>query len=275
MSIDPEHLGYFRDLVYKQSGIVLGEGKDYLIEARLTALSRTESIDGPNELLRKLTSTPYGLLHFKAVEAMTTNETSFFRDIHPFEALRKTVLPEIVARNEKTRRVRIWCAAASSGQEPYSIAISIREHFPELADWNVEIVGTDLSPEMLKRCEEASYTQLEVNRGLPAALLVKHFEKDGAHWKVKPELRQLLKLQEMNLTKDWPGLPRFDLVFMRNVLIYFDVDTKKTILAKTRKLMEPGALLFLGGAETTVNIDDAFERVQFEKSAAYRVREGQ
>jgi len=272
VSICDADFEYIRTLVYERSAIVLEPSKTYLVESRLTPLSRRERVDSLADLVALLRQQRFGDLHRKVVEAMTTNETSFFRDVHPFNALKSHILPELLAKRRAERALQVWCAACSSGQEPYTIAMLLREHFPELASWTVRIVATDLSGEMLERAKSGKYNQLEVNRGMPAPLLVKYFERRGLDWYVNDALRSMITFRELNLIESWPVLPRMDVVFLRNVLIYFDVNTKKTILGKVRQVMRPDAYLFLGGAETTMNLDDSFERIQFEKSGGYRIR---
>jgi chemotaxis protein methyltransferase CheR len=222
--------------------------------------------------VRRLQAEPFHGLHRQAVEALTTNETSFFRDFHPFEALKKFALPDLIARRAAERELSIWCAACSSGQEPYSLAMLIREGFPQLASWKVTILGTDLSTEILARAREGRYSQLEVNRGLPASLLVKYFQKQGGEWYLRDDIRRMVDYQSVNLASAWPFLLPVDVVMMRNVLIYFGVETKKEILAKMRRVLKPDGYLFLGAAETTFSIDDSFELVQFERATCYRVR---
>jgi len=206
------------------------------------------------------------------VEAMTTNETSFFRDFHPFEGLKKFVLPDLIARRAAERELTVWCAASSSGQEPYSLAMLIRENLPQLVSWRIRILATDLSSDVLARAREGRYSQLEVNRGLPASLLVKYFEKRGCDWYLRDDIRNMVDFQIVNLASAWPFLPPMDIVMLRNVLIYFGVETKKDILAKVRRVLRPDGYLFLGGSETTFSIDDSFERVQLERATCYRVR---
>ncbi|MEO8427694.1 MAG: protein-glutamate O-methyltransferase CheR [Verrucomicrobiota bacterium] len=264
---------YVRKFVRDQAAIVLEPGKEYLVESRLLILARKEKIASIDELIKKLRSDPKNGLHRKVVDAMTTNETSFFRDIHPFEALRKSIIPELMARRAAQRQVNFWCGAASTGQEPYSVLMLIAEHFPELLKWDVKFIATDLCSEVLARSRAGCFSQLEVNRGLPASLLVKYFVRQGASWEIREDLRRRVEFREMNLVKDWPALPPLDIVFLRNVLIYFDVETKKTILAKARRLLRPGSYLLLGGAETTFNIDDAFEREVIDKTICYRVKQ--
>jgi chemotaxis protein methyltransferase CheR len=272
MTMTAAEFDYIRRLVLEQSAIVLEEDKEYLAESRLLPLARREGFESIASLVGKLAAKKFDGLHRKVVEAMTTNETSFFRDFHPFETLRKAVLPELMLKRASSKELNIWSAACSSGQEPYSVALLLQEYFPGLSFWNVRIRATELSAAMLARARRGRYTQLEVNRGLPAALLVKYFRQEGSDWQIQEELRSRIDFQIMNLAEKWPLLPPMDLILMRNVLIYFGVDTKKQILRKVRSLLRPDGLLFLGGAETTLNLDDAFERVQFERTVCYRVR---
>jgi chemotaxis protein methyltransferase CheR len=272
MTLSLPEFNFIRRLVLEQSAIVLEEDKGYLVESRLSPLARREGFASLDLLVRRLQAEPFHGLHRQAVEALTTNETSFFRDFHPFEALRKFVLPDLIARRAAERELSIWCAASSSGQEPYSLAMLIRESFAQLASWRVCILATDLSTDALARAREGRYSQLEVNRGLPASLLVKYFQKQGRDWFLRDDLRRMVDHQIVNLASAWPFLPPMDMVMMRNVLIYFGVETKKEILAKVRRVLKPDGYLFLGGAETTFSIDDSFERVQFERATCYRVR---
>jgi len=272
MAITPTDFTYICDLVRRRSGIVLETGKEYLVEARVSSILRPEGIESIAAVVKKLQADPAGPLSRRVVEVMTTNETSFFRDIHPFEMLRKTVLPALIKARESTRALNIWCAASSTGQEPYTLAMILREHFPVLATWNVTFIATDLSSEMVAKSKAGKYGQIEVNRGLPAVLMVKYFQKNGMEWQVDQGLRSMIDFREMNLTTPWPGLPPLDLVFMRNVLIYFDTQTKREILGRVRRLLRPDAALFLGCAETTMSIDDGFERVQADNSSYYRLR---
>ena len=272
MPLSPADVQFVSQLVRQRSAIVLEPEKAYLLEARLTPLARTEGFASLEALIAQVRAQPFNGLHRKVVEAMTTNETSFYRDVHPFEALRTVVLPEVLERRRAARTLNIWCAASSSGQEPYTIAMTMLEHFPQLTSWQVTILGTDLSGEMVARCKQGKYGQIEVNRGLPAALLVKYFEKRGMEWQVKPELQRWCHFRELNLIEPWGALPPMDVVFMRNVLIYFDVETKKAILANARKVLPPWGYLVLGGAETTITLGDTFEREQFDKAGCYRLR---
>jgi chemotaxis protein methyltransferase CheR len=272
MPIDQNDFDYIRQLVLRHSAIVLDSGKEYLAEARLSSVASDKGLDSVHGLVTELRRGSFGELHKNVIEAMTTNETSFFRDIHPFNALRDIVLPELIERRQTARAIRIWCAASSSGQEPYSIAMIIREHFPQLGGWRVEIVATDLSVAMLERARSGVYSQLEINRGLPAAYLVKYFTNKGIDWHIDPSIRNMVDYRELNLAEPWPPMPEMDIVFIRNVLIYFDVETKKAILGRIRKNLKNDGFLFLGGAETTINIDDAYERQPMGKAVCYRLR---
>jgi len=272
MVITASEFDYIRRLVLEQSAIVLEQDKQYLAESRLLPLARREGFDSLASLVACLRTKIFDGLHLKVVEAMTTNETSFFRDFHPFEALRESLLPQLMIRRAYSKELNFWSAACASGQEPYSLAVLLQEYFPNLAGWKVRIIATDLSAEMLARAREGRYSQLEVNRGLPAGLLVKYFLRHGNDWRILEDLRRRVEFQIINLAETWPLLPLMDVVLMRNVLIYFSLDTKKKILGKVRQLLKPDGFLFLGGAETTFNLDDAFERVQFDRTICYRVR---
>ena len=270
MPVSAPELAFVRDLVYRRSAIVLEAGKEYLVESRLTPLARAEGFASIDAMVAQLRAQPANGLHSRVVEAMTTNETSFFRDQHPFEALRTEILPALRKARSGTRTLRIWSAACSTGQEAYSIAMLLREHFLDLVGWDTRITGTDLSVAMVNRAKEGLFNQIEVSRGLPAQLLVKYFERKGVCWQVKQNLRDMFDVQKMNLIDPWPALPRFDVIFLRNVLIYFDVPTKQTILGRIRRVLAPDGYLFLGGAETTLKVDDSFQRVQLDKAVYYR-----
>jgi chemotaxis protein methyltransferase CheR len=272
MSLTPANFDYVRTLVRQRAAIVLAQDKVYLAETRLAALAWQEGFSSVDHLLARLRSGPDDGLHRKVVEAMTTNETSFFRDFHPFEVLRQTVLPELMQRRPAGVALHVWSAACASGQEPYSLAMLVCEHFPALAAGRLRILASDLSTEMLDRARKGVYGQMEVNRGLPARLLVKYFQKQGSDWQIKDDVRRLIEFRQINLVGTWPALPALDVVLLRNVLIYFDVATKKQILGKVRQLLRPDGCLILGGAETTINLDDTFERVAVGRSGYYRLR---
>jgi chemotaxis protein methyltransferase CheR len=272
MPLSLQDFDFIRSMVQQRSGLVLESEKAYLVEARLSTLARRESCPSVEELVSQVRSQrPNGLVQ-KVVEAMTTNETFFFRDVYPFEYLRQTLIPELLRRRAAERTLNIWCAACASGQEPYSIAMLLRDSFPVLKDWRVRLIASDLSTEMLDRTRLGRYSQMEINRGLPARLLVKYFEKQGVEWQIKEELRRQLEVYPINLIGHWPPLPPLDVIFLRNVLIYVDVTTKKQILGNVRRVLRSDGYLFLGGAESTFNLDDAFERVRPERSGCYQLR---
>jgi chemotaxis protein methyltransferase CheR len=271
MPLSPADFAYVAGFVRREASIVLGPGKEYLVEARLAPVARKAGARDVSEFLATVRQRPNTTALQAIVDALTTNETSWFRDREPFSALTESVLPELIAARATTRRLRIWSAACSSGQEPYSLAITLKEFLP--AGWSFEIVASDISSDMIKRAEEGVFSQVEVNRGLPANALLHNFVRDGAHWKVTPALRQAVTFQRLNLAAPLPPIGQFDLVFLRNVLIYFDVETKNDVLSRVAKVMRPDAWLFLGAAETTIGVNDNYERTALGRAAAYRLRQ--
>jgi len=272
MTISPEDFEFVRTVVREQAGIILEPGKEYLVESRLQPLARREGFPSIAEMVVKMRSPLGKAVMQKAVDAMTTNETTFFRDIEPFEALRKFVLPELIEAKKTTKRLKIWYAASSTGQEPYSVSMLMQEHFPQLASWEVIQLATDISPSVLERAREGRYGQVEVNRGLPANYLIKYFSKQGNEWQLKDSIRKMVRFEELNLIRPWPSMGDLDIVMIRNVMIYFDIDAKKQILGRIRRDLRPEGYLFLGGAETTMNLDDSFVRQQYERAGCYRPR---
>jgi chemotaxis protein methyltransferase CheR len=272
-AVRSDDFNYIRDLVRDHSAMSLEPGKEYLVESRLDPLARQEGFSSLRDMVDHLRSAPSGELHRKVVEAMTTNETSFFREMRVFEMFRKAILPRLLAARNRERSLNLWCAACSTGQEPYSVAMLLREQFPTLDDWNITFIASDISREMLARARAGSYNQLEINRGLPAHLLVKYFEKRRALWEVSPDIRRMIDFREINLIHDWPFLPRMDVIFMRNVLIYLDLEAKKSILSRIGRLLNPEGYVLLGGAETTTNLDDSLEPVSVEGARYFRLRE--
>ncbi len=269
-TLTPSDFDYVRELVRRQSAIVLDPGKEYLVESRLLPLARSSGDGSIAAMVSRMRREPAGRLAAQVVDAMTTNETSFFRDNHPFDALAKHVLPALIQARGAERCLDVWCGAASSGQEPYTICMVLREVLAGRPGWRTSLLATDLSTEMLERTKAARYSQLEVNRGLPVTMLVKHFDKVGTQWQVKPELRSMVQTRPLNLAAPFPAMGSFDVVFLRNVLIYFDTPTKRAVLERVRRVLRPDGFLFLGGAETTLTIDDAWERVVLDRATAYR-----
>ena len=272
MTIDGNSFNFVRQLLRERAAIVLDDTKQYLVDSRLSQLARREGLASAQDLIDRLRAAPAGPLQRKVIEAMTTTETLFFRDGKPYEALRNAILPELVRLRRNERKFQIWSCACSSGQEPYSVGMLLREHFPELGTWDVRVIGTDISTEMLARSRAGRYSRLEVNRGLPMAYLMKYFDKVGTDWQIRDELRKAVEFRELNLAGPWGAVQTADLILLRNVLIYFDVDTKRQVLGKIRKLLRPGGFLMLGTAETTVNLDDGFELVRSDGTAYYRLR---
>jgi chemotaxis protein methyltransferase CheR len=272
VTIDDIGFNYVRQLVRDRAAIVLEDGKQYLVDNRLSLLARREGMESAQEVIDRLRAAPDGALQRKVIEAMATTETLFFRDDKPYQALRRTILPELQRMRAGERRLQIWSGACSSGQEPYSVGMLVREYFPALTSWDLRMVATDISTEMLARSRSGRYSQLEVSRGLPRAFLVKYFEKVESEWQIRDELRKMVEFRELNLAGPWGALPPADLVLLRNVLIYFDVEVKRAVLAKIRKVLRPGGFLMLGTAETTMNLDDSFELLRSDGASYYRIR---
>ncbi|MBF0492230.1 MAG: protein-glutamate O-methyltransferase CheR [Deltaproteobacteria bacterium] len=273
MPLSKDEFDLVRKVVRDRSAIVLEEGKEYLVEARLNPVAREFKLPNLSTLIQKLKGVGEYLVIQKVVEAMTTNETFFFRDIYPFDSLKKNILPDLLSRRSPSGPLNIWCAASSTGQEPYTIAMLIAENFPQLKnDGRLKIIASDINETVLNKAREGIYTQLEVNRGLPASLLVKYFQKKTLNWQLKDDLRKMVEYRNINLCQPLPQLPPLDLVFIRNVLIYFDVETKKKVLAGIKTMLKPDAYLYLGGAETTFGIDEDFERIRFDQAVCYQLK---
>lgn len=271
MPLTDSSFQFIRELAQTTAGIMLDPGKEYLVETRLTPIANQAGFPKLDDFIERLrvnfSGTPF---HDQVIEALTTNETSFFRDVLPFDALRDEILPQVIRQRASTRQLNIWSAACSTGQEAYSISMILHDHFPELNDWDVRILGTDLSVRILERARRGVFSQLEVNRGLPAALLLKHFKAEDGSWALREPLKRRVEFRQLNLTRPWPILPAFDIVFLRNVMIYFDVEIKRTILKRLRGCMHPHACLVLGAAETTLNLDEDWEPVQAGRATLYR-----
>ena len=271
--LSPSGYAYLQRLLLERTGIVLEPGKEYLVEARLHALTQTEGAGSVSALLDALQKDEQqGPLQRRAIEAMLNGETSFFRDHYPFEALRTTLLPELMAARGGTKSLNIWCAATASGQEAYSVAMLLREQMPSLSEWSVRILATDVSESVLQRARQGVYRQIEVNRGLPAAYLVKYFERAGEEWRVKERVREMVAFSQMNLIEPWPSFPRPDLILLRNVLLYLSSEARRTILQNVVKTLRPDGYVFLGGGETMLGLDRTFESVRIGKAVCYRIR---
>ncbi len=258
---------FLRKLLKERSGLDLSSDKQYLVESRLIPLARRVGLAGIAELVAKM-KTGSEALTAEVAEAMTTNETFFFRDKIPFDHLREAVLPELMRARANRRSLRIWCAASSTGQEPYSIAMCLKE-FAALAGWRVEIVATDLSQAVLEKSRAGIFSQFEVQRGLPIQMLVKHFTQIGELWQLNADIRAMVQHRQLNLLQDFSHLGTFDVIFCRNVLIYFDQDTKVGIFDRLARMIEPDGVLALGAAESVVGISDAFKPYP-ERRGLYR-----
>ncbi len=256
----PPDYEYLRKLLRDQSGLDLSTDKQYLIESRLLPLARKAGLPGISDLVQKMKGGSNALIT-QVVEAMTTNETFFFRDKVPFDHFRDTIMPEMLKLRAARKSLRIWCAAGSTGQEPYSLAMCLKEMSAALSGWRIEILATDLSQEVLEKSRTGIYSQFEVQRGLPIQMLVKYFKQIGELWQINPDIRAMVTHRQLNLLHDFGQLGSFDVIFCRNVLIYFDQETKANIFGRLARAMEPDGFLVLGAAETVVGLTEAFKPI--------------
>jgi chemotaxis protein methyltransferase CheR len=266
--VTPSDYEYLRKLLRDRSGLDLSADKQYLIESRLLPLSRKSGLSGISELVQKMKDGS-AVLTTQVIEAMTTNETFFFRDKVPFDHFRESIMPEILKARAGRRSIRIWCAAGSTGQEPYSLAMCLKEMSGAIAGWRIEILATDLSQEVLEKSRAGIYSQFEVQRGLPIQMLVKYFKQTGELWQVNADIRAMVQHRQLNLLHDFSQLGVFDVIFCRNVLIYFDQDTKINIFNRLARATEADGFLVLGAAETVVGLTDAFKPFP-ERRGLYR-----
>lgn len=272
-AVSASDVAMLRALLFTRAGIVLDHGKEYFIEMRLAALAAEEGLASANDVLEAMrTEEPWGVLHRRVVECLAIAETSWFRDRHPFETLRHDVLPALFAARENERRLRIWSAGCASGQEPYSLAMMLEESLAHRRDWDARIIATDFSLTQLKRAREGVYSQIEMNRGLPAPMLVRHFRKDDGEWRLRDEVRERVEFRELNLNAPWPALPLVDVVLMRNVLLYFGDAARRTILRQLRAQLRPDGVLILGGSETAAPMAGLFDTVTLGRTVIHRPR---
>ena len=267
----PPEYEYLRKFLKDYSGLDLSADKQYLIESRLFPLARKVGLSGISELVQKIMGGS-AAFNVQVVEAMTTNETFFFRDKVPFEHFRNLIMPQMLRSRANRKSVRIWCAAGSTGQEPYSLAMSLKEMGAALGGWRIEIVATDLSQEVLEKSKAGLYSQFEVQRGLPIQLLVKYFKQVGEIWQINPDIRAMVQQRQFNLLHDFSQLGVFDLIFCRNVLIYFDQETKTNIFNRLAKAVEPDGFLVLGAAETVIGLTTVFKPL-VEQRGVYQPNE--
>ena len=268
MSLTETDFAFVIGLVRQRSSIDLQPGKEYLVEPRLAPVARHYGDRDINALVGRLRRGDTAVTE-AVIDALTTNETSWFRDSHPFTAFIKTLMPQAAARTT-AGSVNIWSAASSSGQEAYSLAMLLMDWLPNNPGVTARIIGTDISPTMVERARAGKYSQLEVNRGLPATNLVKYFDQHGRDWVIKPQVREMTRFETGNLALPPVGVPQCDIVFLRNVLIYFDLATKRTVLQNVRRVLRPGGFLVLGGAESALSLDSAFERLEVDKVVVFR-----
>ncbi len=262
---------YIRTLVQRLAAMELEEDKQYLVQARLAPVATSAGCRDLAELARRVRLEESGALTGKIIDALTTNETLFFRDGHPFEALRKTVLPAILEARKDTRKLSVWSAASSTGQEAYSFSMMVKEHFPDLAtSWNLEIIGTDISTNALAQAREARYSRIAINRGLPAQLMVRYFRHENDSWTIRDDIRKMVEFRHMNLDGSWPYMPQFDIVFIRNVLIYMSLETRRKILSRIRRQMAPDGYLLLGSTENMLQTPEGFTSEDINGSLFFR-----
>lgn len=275
----PGEFEYLKNFLKERSGLVLSNDKQYLVESRLLPIARSSKLETLSAVIGVLRKGTNKALETDVVEAMTTNESFFFRDKTPFDHFNETMLPGLLERRAKTRQIKIWCAAASTGQEPYSLAICLKEAQTKIAGWRTRILGTDLSNEVLDKAKAGLYSQFEVQRGLPIQMLLKYFDQKGDMWQINAGMRAMVEWKKLNLLDSFSHLGEFDIIFCRNVLIYFDQQTKTEILSRVAKSLPDDGYLVLGAAETVVGLTDAFKPVPgkrglFQRNAAAKPAAG-
>lgn len=268
--VSKDVLQYFFSILYQESGLILDESKKYLIETRLEPVAAQEGFNSIDALGRGLMLKRNPILRQKVVDAMTTNETSFFRDATPFTVMREEVLPTLLKEREKSKKIRIWCAASSTGQEPYSLAMMIDEMKPLLKGWDVQIQASDISEDVLKQARLGRYSQHEVQRGLSTPYMLKYFTQEGLTWHLKPEIKQMVRFHRLNLLSALSAVGEVDIVFCRNILIYFDLKTKQGVIERISELITPNGVLFLGGSEALLGIKSSLTRIEAKKGCYYR-----
>ncbi|MEI6239267.1 MAG: protein-glutamate O-methyltransferase CheR [Planctomycetia bacterium] len=270
MKVSPPQFAFLRDLLRRRTGVVIDDSKQYLVVARLMPIVRQRAIPSLDTLVDRIRKMGDKTLEKDVLNAMMTHETSFFRDKSPYETLRQLVTTMIPKRSAH-RQLVIWSAACSTGQEPYSIAMLLNEQFPDLvATWRIRIIATDISEPVLARAREGIFSELETNRGLPADLLTKYFRPLQGKWSITQDCRRLVEFRCLNLNGPWPALPPCDVIFLRNVMLYFDVPTRAALVTKMRRVLKPDGALFLGGAETMIGIDTGYDRLAGAGCSYYR-----
>ncbi len=270
--VSKEMLQFYFKLLYQESGLLLDESKTYLIESRLEPLAVQEGFDSIEMLGHQLMQTGNRSLREKVVDAMTTNETSFFRDSPAYSVLREVLIPGLLASNSASRKLRIWSAACSTGQEPYSLAILLSEMGSMLDGWDIQIMASDISESVLIRAKTGVYSQHEVQRGLTAHQLLRHFTQVGLTWQIKPKLQELVHFRRLNLLSPFSSIGQMDIVFCRNILIYLDTKTKQNVIDRITNLLAPEGVLFLGGTEGLFGLNTSLVRVDEKKAGFYKIK---
>lgn len=276
-SISPEDYERFRLFLEGACGIILGDNKHYLVSSRLNRIMREFEIGSLGDLVGRITSGGDAKLRERIIDAMTTNETLWFRDSFPFDILKERIIPELSKARKRSQPLRIWSAASSSGQEPYSISIAVHEYAasnPGSMPGGEQIIATDISPSMLKDAARGAYDNVAVSRGMSAERKQRFFTTSGDKWEVKPEIRARVTFKELNLMQGYGLLGRFDVIFCRNVLIYFSTELKRDILNRMAKVLNPQGYLFLGASESIASYCDAFEMVRCQPGVVYRLKPG-
>jgi chemotaxis protein methyltransferase CheR len=266
VTISVSSFAFVSDLARRETAMLYDPGKEYLVEARLLPLAREAGCADVDAYVLRLQTD--AAERAKALDALTINETSWFRDNAPYQTFTELMLPAIIAARQHVRHVSIWSAACSSGQEAYSLAMLLDEHLPP--GWTAQILATDVSAKMLARVEAGRYSQVEMNRGLPVTSLVKYFSRTGSEWEVNDDLKKMVRTQHLNLSTSFPPLPTFDIVFVRNVLIYFDLDVKRDILRRISQVISPDGFMLLGSSETTLDLDDHWDREVHGRTQVHR-----
>lgn len=266
VTLSAASFAYIADLARRETAMVYDAGKEYLVEARLLPLARTAGCADLDAYVDRLRADP--IARGRALDALTINETSWFRDHAPYQAFTEVMLPQLLRARIDSRRLRIWSAACSSGQEAYSLAMLLVEQLPP--GWSASVLATDVSAEMVERVRAGTYSQVEVNRGLPASHLVRHFTRVGTQWRVNDELRSMVEARTLNLAAPFGPLPTFDVVFLRNVLIYFDAETRRDVLRRVHRVLAPDGYLLLGAAETSSDMDDRWRREPAGRTQLHR-----
>jgi chemotaxis protein methyltransferase CheR len=271
MSVSAEDFRFVADLLLARLGIKLEDDKGYLVEARLEQVALRKGLTGgATEIIGGIRRDPGSRQTGEALEALTTNETYFFRDDLPFKTLRDKVLPDLIEKRKQRKALNIWSGACSTGQEPYSIAITLKEGFSRLSDWNIQILASDISASVLAKARSGAYTATDVARGLAPDLQTKYFARKKDDWILREDIRNAVRFFSMNLCENWLAFPKLDVIFLRNVLIYLPDDRKRAILAKVKSLLEPDGYLFLGPAETTYRIEDSFRKLEGDRAGCFR-----